>query len=117
MRIIDWSSDVCSSDLEDLQEFSVPVDRDDQRAERIKNYTERRELAEEVRKFRVEEGVLASFSITDSEHGIVRSTGGGWRQAGATVGVQERGVSDEHHTQGRSGGRGVGKEDVRTRER
>src|SRR3546814_9431381 len=98
MRISDWSSDVCSSDLaiaiefkskadiekhkgklrgkivfldpereykpgtkpdfqrhdeatlEGLQEFSVPVDRDDERAERIKKYTERRELAEEVRK-------------------------------------------------------------------
>src|SRR3546814_7556820 len=39
--------------LEGLQEFSVPVDRDDERAERIKKYTERRELAEEVRKFLV----------------------------------------------------------------
>src|SRR3546814_3041138 len=63
--------------LEGLQEFSVPVDRDDERAERIKKYTERRELAEEVRKFLVEEGVLASFSISEREKGIVRSTGGG----------------------------------------
>src|SRR3546814_9180925 len=102
MRISDWSSDVCSSDLaiaiefkskadiekhkgklrgkivfldpereykpgtkpdfqrhdeatlEGLQEFSVPADRDEERAERIKKYMERRELAEQVRKFLVE---------------------------------------------------------------
>src|SRR5690606_10234299 len=43
--------------LEGLQEFSVPADRDDERDKRIKQYMERRELAEEVRKFLVEEGV------------------------------------------------------------
>src|SRR3546814_10534710 len=105
MRISDWSSDVCSSDLHDeatlegLQEFSVPVDRDDERAERIKKYTERRELAEEVRKFLVEEGVLASFSISDRDNGIVRSTGGGSRKAGEPVGVPELGMIAEHYNQ------------------
>ena len=32
--------------LEGLQEFSVPADRDDERADRIKRYMERQELAE-----------------------------------------------------------------------
>src|SRR3546814_13003337 len=86
--------------LEGLQEFSVPVDRDDERAERIKKYTERRELAEEVRKFLVEEGVLASFSLSDRDNGIVRSTGGGSRQAGEPGGVPGRGRDAEHQHHG-----------------
>src|SRR3546814_12874451 len=60
---------------------------------------ERRELAEEVRKFLVEEGVLASFSISDRDNGIVRSTGGGSRKAGEPVGVPALGMIAEHYNQ------------------
>ena len=85
--------------LEGLQEFSVPADRDEERAERIRKYMERRELAEQVRKFLAEEGVLASFSISDRDNGIVRSTGGGSRKAGEPVGVPELGMIAEHYNQ------------------
>src|SRR3546814_17809876 len=60
---------------------------------------ERRELAEQVRKFLVEEGALASFSISDRDNGIVRSTGGGSRKAGEPVGVPELGMIAEHYNQ------------------
>src|SRR3546814_15722339 len=60
---------------------------------------ERRELAEQVRKFLVEEGALASFSISDRDNGIVRSTGGGSRKAGEPFGVPELGMIAEHYNQ------------------
>src|SRR3546814_3572143 len=60
---------------------------------------ERRELAEQVRKVLVEEGVLASCSISDRDNGIVRSTGGGSRKAGEPVGVPELGMIAEHYNQ------------------
>ena len=85
--------------LEGLQEFSVPADRDAERDKRIKQYMERQELAKDVRRFLVDEGVLASFSISDRDNGIVRSTGGGSRKAGDPVGVPELGMIAEHYNQ------------------
>src|SRR3546814_4003624 len=60
---------------------------------------ERRELGDQVRKFLVDGGALASFSISDRDNGIVRSTGGGSRKAGEPVGVPELGMIAEHYNQ------------------
>ncbi|MFC7301450.1 M20/M25/M40 family metallo-hydrolase [Cognatiluteimonas weifangensis] len=85
--------------LEDLQEFAVPADRRDDRARRIKEYRERQDLAQAVRRFLVEQGALAAISISDRDNGIVRATGGGSRKAGEAVGVPELGMIAEHYNQ------------------
>src|SRR3546814_12077638 len=71
MRISDWSSDVCSSDLEQRAELiALAPQSDDQHATRIGVLRERREqrarMAEIVAKLRTTEGVLERMDAVDA---------------------------------------------------
>src|SRR3546814_10423942 len=153
MRISDWSSDVCSSDLgpvegeaiavkidkladldkhkgqvrgkvgfldelreykpgdeadfkrhdgttlEDLQAFTVPKDRGSDPAKRAQEYLERQELTRARNQFMVDEGALATVSISSRDNGIVRTGAGGSRKAGEPVGVPEFAMIAEHYNQ------------------
>src|SRR5690606_20343703 len=68
-----------ATSLEDLQAFTVPKSAAEDRAKRIKEYTERQELAKAVNAFFVEEGALAAISISGWDNGIIRVAGGGSR--------------------------------------
>ncbi len=84
--------------LAELQTFAVPKDVDDKaRAKRIKRYTDRRALALASNKFFVDEGVLATLSISGWDNGILRVGGGGSRKADESVGVPELVMAAEHY--------------------
>lgn len=69
-----------------LHEFEIPGERGD-RGDRLKRYMERQALAEALNTFLVEEGALATVSISSRDDGIVGVSGGGSREAGKPVGV------------------------------
>ena len=71
-----------ATSLEGLQEFTLPKDKDAtaERAKRVKEYQERQQLAAKVNAFFVEEGALASISISSWDNGIIRVAGGGSRK-------------------------------------
>lgn len=85
--------------LAELQAFAVPKDEKDDRAERVKKYTERQELAKATNAFFAEEGALAAISISGWDNGIIRVGGGGSRKAGEPVGVPELAMAAEHYNQ------------------
>lgn len=85
--------------LAELQAFAVPKDADNDRAKRIKRYTERQELTRATNEFFVAEGVLATLSISGWDNGIIRVGGGGSRKAGESVGVPELAMAAEHYNQ------------------
>lgn len=86
--------------LEELQTFAVPKDVDKSgRPERIKKYLERVELNKELNQFFVDEGVLATLSLSGWDNGIIRVGGGGSRKAGESVGVPELAMMAEHYNQ------------------
>lgn len=85
-----------ATSLEGLQEFTVPKAASEERAKRIKEYTERQELAKAVNAFFVEEGALAAISISGWDNGIIRVAGGGSRKAGEAVGIPELAMISEH---------------------
>ena len=68
-----------ATSLEGLQAFTLPKDQDAtaERAKRVKEYQERQQLATRVNAFFVEEGALASISISSWDNGIIRVAGGG----------------------------------------
>lgn len=83
--------------LGELQAFAVPEDKTDDRAERVKKYTERQELSKARNEFFVAEGVLATLSISGWDNGIIRVGGGGSRKADESVGVPELAMAAEHY--------------------
>lgn len=87
-------------DLVELEIFSLPKDKDEKdRDERIKKYTERVALSKASNKFFVDEGVLATLTISARDNGIVRATGGGSRKADESVGVPALVMVAEHYNQ------------------
>ncbi len=85
-----------ATSLEGLQEFTLPKDASAGREKRIKEYNERLELSKAVNAFFVEEGALASISISGWDNGIIRVAGGGSRKAGEPVGIPELAMISEH---------------------
>ncbi|MDV3467979.1 M20/M25/M40 family metallo-hydrolase [Stenotrophomonas sp. C3(2023)] len=85
-----------ATSLEGLQAFTVPRDAADDRAKRVKEYSERQALARAVNTFFVEEGALAAISISGWDNGIIRVAGGGSRKAGEPVGIPELAMIAEH---------------------
>jgi hypothetical protein len=87
-----------ATSLEGLQEFTLPKDKDvaADRAKRVKEYQEKQALAAKVNAFFVEEGALASISISSWDNGIIRVAGGGSRKAGEAVGIPELAMIAEH---------------------
>ncbi|WP_417473995.1 M20/M25/M40 family metallo-hydrolase [Luteimonas mephitis] len=83
--------------LAELQAFAIPKDKSDDRAKRIKEFRERRELAEATNKFFAAEGAVAAIGISGWDNGIIRVGGGGWRKAGESVGVPELAMAAEHY--------------------
>ena len=83
--------------LAELQTFDVPKDASKARAERIKKYTERQELARASDEFFAAEGALATLSISGWDNGIIRVGGGGSRKAGESVGVPALTMAAEHY--------------------
>lgn len=83
--------------LAEMQAFTVPTDRQEDRAKRIRDYQERQELARATNAFFAEEGVLATISISGWDNGIIRAGGGGSRKAGEPVGVPALTMISEHY--------------------
>ncbi len=85
--------------LAELQTFALPTDAKKDRSKRVKEYTEREELAKASNAFFISEGVLATISISGWDNGIIRVGGGGSRKAGESVGVPELAMAAEHYNQ------------------
>src|SRR5690606_42144868 len=87
-------------DLGELQTFPIPEDQDDgAREKRLSEFRKRQELSRALNAFLVEEGALATLSISSWDNGILRVTGGGSRKAGESPGVTELTVGAEHYNQ------------------
>jgi len=85
-----------ATSLEGLQAFTVPKSDAAERAKRVKEYSERQALSRALNAFFVEEGALASISISGWDNGIIRVAGGGSRKAGEPVGIPELAMIAEH---------------------
>lgn len=85
-----------ATSLEGLQEFTIPKTASKDRAKRVKEFSERQELARATNAFFAEEGALASMSISGWDNGIIRVAGGGSRKAGEPVGIPELAMISEH---------------------
>jgi len=85
-----------ATSLEGLQQFTVPKAAAADRAKRVKEFSERQALAKATNTFFVEEGALASISISSWDNGIIRVAGGGSRKAGEPVGIPELAMISEH---------------------
>ncbi len=87
-------------ELGELQTFPVPQDRgEDAQAKRLAEYRKREELNRALNAFLVEEGAVATLSISSWDNGILRVAGGGARKAGEPAGVTGLVVSAEHYNQ------------------
>lgn len=82
--------------LEDLLSYPLPTDRRGG-PDPIAQYRERTEFAPLLNKFLIDEGVVASMSISSWDNGIVRVMGGGSRKAGEAVGVPAMVMMAEHY--------------------
>ncbi len=85
-----------ATSLEGLQAFTIPKTAEEDRAKRVKEYSERQELGKAVNAFFVEEGALAAISISGWDNGIIRVAGGGSRRAGESAGIPELAMIAEH---------------------
>ena len=85
--------------LEDLQAFTVPGEDKDDGDSWMKRYQERQELTRARNQFMMDEGALATVSISSRDNGIVRTGAGGSRKAGEPVGVPEFAMIAEHYNQ------------------
>ncbi|RMH94570.1 M20/M25/M40 family metallo-hydrolase [Lysobacter pythonis] len=84
--------------LAELQRFAIPKDRPaPDRAAEVKRFRERAEFSRALNRFLVEEGVLATVSISGWDNGIIRVGGGGSRKAGEPVGVPDLVMIAEHY--------------------
>jgi hypothetical protein len=82
-----------------LHAFEVPADRKGGNGERLKRYQDRLALAEALNRFLVDEGALASVSISGHDDGVIGVSGGGSRKAGEPVGVPALVMAAEHYNQ------------------
>ncbi|WP_425492962.1 M20/M25/M40 family metallo-hydrolase [Aquilutibacter rugosus] len=82
-----------------LQSFAVPKTMTSDRAKRIKDFRDREKFTRELNKFLVDEGVLATVSISGWDNGIIRVGGAGSRRAGESVGVPDLAMIAEHYNQ------------------
>jgi len=81
-----------------LLEYTVPKDTNPaERKKRATEYVQRQEMTQALNKFLVEEGAIASLSISGWDNGIIRVGGGGSRRAGEPLGVPELAVAAEHY--------------------
>ena len=75
-------------ELQELVGVDVPKDRDGgDRAAMLKRFRDRTEFGPLLNQFLVDEGVLATISISGRDNGILAVQGGGSRKAGESVGV------------------------------
>jgi len=74
------------SQLDEMLSFPMPKDRGFDPA-MMARFRARMEMAPLVNQFLADEGVLATVSISSSNDGILRVSGGGSRKAGESVGV------------------------------
>ena len=82
--------------LEELLSYPLPTDRRGG-PDRIAEFRERQEFAPLLNQFLIEEGVVATMSISSWNDGIVRVMGGGSRKAGESVGVPALVMMAEHY--------------------
>jgi len=82
--------------LEDLLSYPLPTDRRTG-PDQLAQYRERLEFTPLLNKFLVDEGVVATMSISSWDNGIVRVMGGGSRKAGEPVGVPAMVMMAEHY--------------------
>lgn len=86
--------------LKELMAFEVPTPTDlSKRKTDAEAYLKRLELAEFTNQFLINEGVLATVSISSVDNGILRVQGGGSRKAGESVGVPALVMIAEHYNQ------------------
>lgn len=84
--------------LNAMLDYAVPKDPNPaERKKRAAEFVQRQEMTQLLNKFLVEEGALASLSISGWDNGIIRVGGGGSRRAGEPVGIPELAVSAEHY--------------------
>ncbi|MDQ3160458.1 MAG: M20/M25/M40 family metallo-hydrolase, partial [Pseudomonadota bacterium] len=82
--------------LEDLLSFPLPAERRRDEA-MLAQYLERMKFGPELNQFLIDEGVVATMSISSWNDGIVRVMGGGSRKAGEPVGVPSLVMMAEHY--------------------
>ena len=82
--------------LEDLLSYPLPADRTPDAA-RMAQFLERMKFGPELNQFLIDEGVVATMSISSWNDGIVRVMGGGSRKAGESVGVPSLVMMAEHY--------------------
>ena len=82
--------------LEELLSYPLPTDRTAD-AGRIAQFRERMEFTPLLNQFLIDEGVVATISISSWNDGIVRVMGGGSRKAGESVGVPSLVMMAEHY--------------------
>lgn len=85
--------------LEEIVNVSVPADptKDESPEERLKRFRQRTEFGRELNQFLVDEGALATVSISGWDNGLLRVGGGGSRKAGESVGVPALVMAAEHY--------------------
>ena len=82
--------------LEELLSYPLPTDRRDD-AGRLAQFRERTEFGPLLNQFLIDEGAVATVSISSWDNGIVRVMGGGSRKAGESVGVPALVMMAEHY--------------------
>ena len=82
--------------LEDLLSYPLPTDRT-RDASMLAQFRERQEFGPLLNQFLIDEGVVATMSISSWNDGIVRVMGGGSRKAGESVGVPALVMMAEHY--------------------
>ena len=93
----DWTRET-EQTLADMQKLEVPADekpgaRDEARERR----RQRMEFAPLLNRFLVDEGALATVSISGWDNGVVLVSGGGSRKAGESAGVPALSMAAEHY--------------------
>jgi hypothetical protein len=82
--------------LEELMSSPMPTERRGDAA-MLAQWRERQEFAPLLNQFLIDEGVLATMSISSWSDGIVRVMGGGSRKAGESIGVPALVMMAEHY--------------------
>ena len=82
--------------LEELLSYPLPTERS-RDAAMLAQFRERQEFGPLLNQFLIDEGVVATMSISSWNDGIVRVMGGGSRKAGESVGVPALVMMAEHY--------------------
>lgn len=85
-----------AADLDELLAYPLPKEREIDPA-MMARFRARMELAPLINQFLIDEGVVATVSISSWNDGIVRVMGGGSRKAGESVGVPALVMMAEHY--------------------